>query len=303
MSVFSDDFLIDNGPAQPFFVALRKWIVRYAPFYAEAATPVAFQLIQHFMGLAPTQILANVSFVMHQEEKAAFKQALLRLTRAEPLAYILEEAVFLGLRLKVAPGVLIPRPETEEMVQKIIQRHSLSPPRTWVDVGTGSGAIALSLANHFRQASGWALDVSPQALGIAQENASRLSLAIHFRQYDLAEKPAREWPVFDLLISNPPYVCESEKKDMQLNVLDYEPAQALFVPDEEPLYFYQLLALFAQTHLAKGGFLYWEINERFGDETKDLLLRYQFEAVEIHTDFRGKPRFVSARKPGDAPQS
>ncbi|NJL14853.1 MAG: peptide chain release factor N(5)-glutamine methyltransferase [Microscillaceae bacterium] len=301
MSVSSDDFLTRQGKAQPFFVALRKWIVQHAPFYAEAATPVAFQLIQHFTGLEPTQVLANVSFEMNQEERAGFHQALRRLTRAEPLAYILEEAFFSGLRLKIAPGVLIPRPETEEMVQKIIQRHRLSPPSAWVDVGTGSGAIALSLANHFRQASGWALDISPQALDIARENAFRLSLPIHFRQYDLRNSPLPEWPVFDLLVSNPPYVCESEKIDMQANVLHYEPDLALFVPDEDPLYFYRLLALFTQTHLAKGGVLYWEINERFGDETKDLLLRHQFEAIEIHTDFRGKARFVVARKPLDKP--
>ena len=216
-----------------------------------------------------------------------------RLRRHEPLQYIVGSARFHGHRFKVTPAVLIPRPETEQLIDMIIDENSASDLRV-LDMGTGSGCIAISLARALRFAQVDALDVSRDALAVARENAAALKVKVRFFESDMLspQPPAR----YDIIVSNPPYVCWSERESMERNVLDYEPGQALFVPDNDPLLFYKAIAAYAAASLEQGGRLYLEINQRFGNEIKRLLEDHGFDEVRIIEDSYGKTRFAAAVK-------
>lgn len=214
-----------------------------------------------------------------------------RLRRHEPLQYIVGHARFHGHRFKVTPAVLIPRPETEQLVDLIIDENPVSDLRV-LDMGTGSGCIAISLARALKFARVDALDVSRDALAIARENADSLKVKVRFFENDmLSEQPPA---TYDIIVSNPPYICWSEREAMDRNVKDYEPGQALFVPDNDPLLFYKAIAPYASSSLDRGGRLYLEINQRFGAEVKHLLENNGFDEVRIIEDSFGKVRFVSA---------
>ena len=214
-----------------------------------------------------------------------------RLQRHEPLQYILGTARFHGHRFKVTPAVLIPRPETEQLVDLIIEDNPGSDLRV-LDMGTGSGCIAISLARALKFARVDALDVSRDALAVARDNAASLKVKVRFFESDiLAPQPAA---TYDIIVSNPPYITWSERELMERNVKDYEPAQALFVPDNDPLLFYKAIASYANRSLEKGGRLYLEINQRFGAEVKRLLEDCGFDEVRIIVDSFGKDRFAVA---------
>ena len=214
-----------------------------------------------------------------------------RLQRHEPLQYILGTARFHGHRFKVTPAVLIPRPETEQLVDLIIEENQGSDLRV-LDMGTGSGCIAISLARALKFARVDALDVSRDALAVARDNAASLKVKVRFFESDiLAPQPAA---TYDIIVSNPPYITWSERELMERNVKDYEPAQALFVPDNDPLLFYKAIASYAKRSLEKGGRLYLEINQRFGAEVKRLLEDCGFDEVRIIVDSFGKDRFAVA---------
>ena len=214
-----------------------------------------------------------------------------RLQRHEPLQYILGTARFHGHRFKVTPAVLIPRPETEQLVDLIIEENPGSDLRV-LDMGTGSGCIAISLARALKFARVDALDVSRDALAVARDNAASLKVKVRFFESDiLAPQPAA---TYDIIVSNPPYITWSERELMERNVKDYEPAQALFVPDNDPLLFYKAIASYAKRSLEKGGRLYLEINQRFGVEVKRLLEDCGFDEVRIIVDSFGKDRFAEA---------
>ena len=216
-----------------------------------------------------------------------------RLRRHEPLQYIVGSARFHGHRFKVTPAVLIPRPETEQLIDMIIDENSASDLRV-LDMGTGSGCIAISLARALKFAQVDALDVSRDALAVARENAAALKVKVRFFESDMLspQPPAH----YDIIVSNPPYVCWSERESMERNVLDYEPGQALFVPDNDPLLFYKAIAAYAATSLEQGGRLYLEINQRFGNEVKRLLEDHGFDEVRIIEDSYGRTRFAAAVK-------
>ena len=216
-----------------------------------------------------------------------------RLRRHEPLQYIVGSARFHGHRFKVTPAVLIPRPETEQLIDMIVDENPASDLRV-LDMGTGSGCIAISLARALKFAQVDALDVSRDALAVARENAASLKVKVRFFESDMLspQPPAR----YDIIVSNPPYVCWSERESMERNVLDYEPGQALFVPDNDPLLFYKAIAAYAAQSLERGGRLYLEINQRFGNEVKRLLEGNGFDEVRIIEDSYGKTRFVVAVK-------
>lgn len=216
-----------------------------------------------------------------------------RLRRHEPLQYIVGSARFHGHRFKVTPAVLIPRPETEQLIDMIVDENPASDLRV-LDMGTGSGCIAISLARALRFAQVDALDVSRDALAVARENAAALKVKVRFFESDMLspQPPAR----YDIIVSNPPYVCWSERESMERNVLDYEPGQALFVPDNDPLLFYKAIAAYAAASLERGGRLYLEINQRFGNEVKRLLEGNGFDEVRIIEDSYGKTRFAAAVK-------
>jgi len=215
-----------------------------------------------------------------------------RLRRHEPLQYIVGHARFHGHQFKVTPAVLIPRPETEQLVDLIVDENTGSDLRV-LDMGTGSGCIAISLARALKFAQVDALDISRDALAVARENAAALKARVRFFESDiLSPQPAAS---YDIIVSNPPYICWSEREAMDRNVKDFEPGQALFVPDNDPLLFYKAIAPYAAQSLVSGGRLYLEINQRFGNEVKRLLEDCGLDDVRIIDDSYGKPRFVAAK--------
>lgn len=221
-----------------------------------------------------------------------------RLERHEPLQYILGEAHFYGLDLHVEPGVLIPRPETEELVRVIAADNPSSDLRV-VDLGTGSGAIAIALSRYMSFPEITAIDLSPKAIEVATDNVKALKCnGIQVAQGDMT-KWNPESASLDVVVSNPPYVDESEKAGMEANVRDYEPAEALFVPDSDPLKFYRAIAPEALEGLKPGGRLYFEINPRHADELKAMLAHDGFTNVELWRDAQGAYRYIKAQKPAD----
>lgn len=221
-----------------------------------------------------------------------------RLERHEPLQYILGEAHFYGLDLHVEPGVLIPRPETEELVRVIAADNPSSDLRV-VDLGTGSGAIAIALSRYMSFPEITAIDLSPKAIEVATDNVKALKCnGIRVVQGDMT-KWNPESASLDVVVSNPPYIDESEKAGMEANVRDYEPAEALFVPDSDPLKFYRAIAPEALKGLKPGGRLYFEINPRHADELKAMLAHDGFTNVELWRDAQGAYRYIKAQKPAD----
>jgi release factor glutamine methyltransferase len=218
-----------------------------------------------------------------------------RLKRFEPIQYILGETEFFGLTLKVNPGVLIPRPETEELVKWITE--TVWPSKsTILDVGTGSGCIVLALKKQLPQTEISALDISEQAIQTATKNAELNNLKIEFIQSDILKWRKKNWPFFECIVSNPPYVRELEKKQMHSNVLKYEPENALFVSNNDPLIFYREIGHFAIKYLNPGGKLFFEINENFGIETVQLLKHIGFRNIELKKDIHGKNRMIKGVK-------
>lgn len=220
-----------------------------------------------------------------------------RIAEGEPWQYVMGRTEFCGLTIGVEQGVLIPRPETAEMVELIVRSETLPSSCRLLDIGTGSGCIALALKQAFPQAYVEAWDTSPVALHVAQKNAAQLNLDVTFQQQDVLQSASEETEYpdeFDLLVSNPPYVCRSEATDMDALVLDHEPHLALFVPDENPLLFYSAIASIGQRLLKQGGLLWFEINQRFGAEVCQLLRQNGYAEVTLHTDSYGNNRFVRA---------
>lgn len=268
------------------------------PFYSlSEADFIAYSLIEKFCKIGKIDILAGKNFHILPQQEQAIEKAIRELQNYKPLQYVLGEAFFCGNYFEVNEAVLIPRPETEELVylvSKILQIHC--PQARILDIGTGSGCIAISLALALPQTSVSALDVSAEALQIAQRNAQKMKVKINFLQKDILTWTNEENLKWDCIVSNPPYVCESEKQEMHPNVLNYEPATALFVPDRESLLFYKKITKFAQKYLCTEGFLFFEINEKFGEEIAFLLQENNFSEIEIIKDFYGKKRFAKARK-------
>jgi release factor glutamine methyltransferase len=220
------------------------------------------------------------------------KKIVKRLKDFEPLQYILGETEFYGLKLKVNPSVLIPRPETEELVDWIT-KSGLTENCSVLDIGTGSGCIALALKSQFKDAEVFGIDISEKALEIARQNAVINGLDVRFLKADILNRDHFEWENFDVIVSNPPYIMELEKAKMHANVLNFEPQNALFVSDNDPLVFYRSIAAFAKKHLKNFGLLYFEINENMGPEMFKLLIDFGFSEIEVRKDISGKNRMVS----------
>ena len=241
-----------------------------------------------------------VDIVMRDnEELPAFfegklNEIMARLMRHEPLQYILGKARFHGHNFVVTPSTLIPRPETEQLVDMIIDQNPASD-LTVLDIGTGTGCIAISLARALKFAQVTGTDISSQALAVAQQNAKALKTQVKFVAQDILHcpAPAEAW---DIIVSNPPYITEREKAAMEPNVLDYEPHSALFVPDNNPMVFYRPIAAFAQRALKNGGRLYLEINRAMAQQVIDTLHAHGLGNIQVHNDFNGNPRFVTAIK-------
>jgi release factor glutamine methyltransferase len=252
-------------------------------------------IIEHVCGLDFTRQILMQDMEMDEARQKQIARIIERLKNFEPLQYILGETEFYGLRLKLTPGVLIPRPETEELVQWISETGLPSTPEI-IDIGTGSGCIALALKKLFPAANIRAADVSEAALEVARENALINNLDVDFMHADILKWEDFKWQTNNLVVSNPPYVRESEKKLMQPNVLQYEPETALFVSDDDPLLFYRVISDFAYKHLHPGGWLFFEINEQLGGEMAMLIEKKGFNAIETRKDLFGKIRMLRCRK-------
>ncbi|MCD8318010.1 MAG: peptide chain release factor N(5)-glutamine methyltransferase [Paraprevotella sp.] len=234
---------------------------------------------------------------LSSEERNDLQNIVERLVQKEPLQYILGQADFCGRTFRVAPGVLIPRPETEELTEWILKDShvSTSPDLRIIDIGTGSGCIAITLALNLPHARVTALDISLRALDIARENARTHGCDIDFRTQDILTLRSDD-DAWDIVVSNPPYVCEHERSTMEANVLEYEPASALFVPDNDPLRFYRAIGQYAFRTLKKDGLLYVEINRAYGPETVALFRRTGFREIELRKDAYGNERMIKCRK-------
>ena len=262
------------------------------------AAAIATLVTEHLLSLGPLQRRMQAATPVPAEVLAQLPALQARLLAHEPVQYVLGTAHFAGLDLEVTPATLIPRPETEELAQLITQEQGGRAGLMVLDVGTGSGCLALALAQALRPARTVAVDVSEEALAVAARNAARYELAVEFQQVDIlhAEPTALPPASLDILVSNPPYVRASEQPLMRDNVLAWEPATALFVPDANPLLFYRRLAELATKLLRPGGTVYLETNEELGPETAALFPAPAFTQVRVLADFFGKNRFVRATK-------
>lgn len=300
----------------PKFAAMESDIFNYStlwrkltPIYtASEAQAMTRLVLEDLHGFTLTDIAMGAVDKLPTGEQERLTSIVNRLGEGEPVQYVLGKAWFRGRQFGVAPGVLIPRPETEELCQAIVDDwHPNSTrcgaePLSVLDIGTGSGCIAISLALDMADASVSAIDISDKALRIASDNATTLHANVTFRKQDIlqaatiasgAETSTGEW---DVIVSNPPYITEREKADMEPNVLDHEPSLALFVPDDDPLRFYNAIATYAAATLRRNGRLYFEINPLFADDMSSMLKRKGFADVTVVNDQFGKRRFMKCTK-------
>lgn len=255
-------------------------------------------LFEAYMGWSTAQLLLHRDDTINQSDLLKFHWAVEDLKQYRPIQHIIGYTDFCDCRIAVSPDVLIPRPETEEIVLRATELLNDSGANVqegnFLDLCTGSGCIAIALAKQFPKAKVYAVDISTKALDLAQKNAERNHVAVEFVQSDiLQETIALPCPTFDLIISNPPYIQEKERCNMERNVLEYEPSLALFVPDKDPLKFYRAIGLYALQHLTYKGLLILEINEHLGSATCQLLQSIGF-VTQLLQDFRGKDRSIIA---------
>jgi len=254
-------------------------------------------LMESYLGMNRLEFALKPGKEFSLEEKAKFESAIYRLSLHEPIQYIIGETEFFGLKFKVNKNVLIPRPETEELVQWILDdlgKSKNTPNLKILDIGTGSGCIAISLAKNLPNAEIFALDISENALKTAKENAGLNKVNVNFIKTDILNLEALT-EKFDVIVSNPPYVREMEKVEMHRNVLENEPELALYVKDTDPLIFYGIITKLAQAGLQENGNLYFEINQYLANETEEILKNTDFK-TELKKDIFGNYRMLRGRK-------
>ncbi len=267
----------------------------------DEARSLAWWIMEELTGKSRTELqfgCKDTAFSSIMQEKS--QEIISRLLHFEPIQYIFGHTLWCGLDLLVTPATLIPRPETAELVERINKPTQTLPEGKALkvlDVGTGSGCIAIALKKAHPSWSVTGIDISPEAIAIARENARRNNVEVHFEVVDIFDFNEKN-PKYDVVVSNPPYICESEKTSMRPNVLNFEPSTALFVPDSDPLKFYRRIAeLFSLPLEGKGRErgLFFEINEAFGEELKQLLDSLGYTDIQIHKDIYGKDRIIEAR--------
>ncbi|MBX2965240.1 MAG: peptide chain release factor N(5)-glutamine methyltransferase [Cyclobacteriaceae bacterium] len=261
---------------------------------AEEIQQLGFRVMEHKLGLSATDVLMEKDIPVPDEILAALDNIANRLNNHEPVQYILAEEEFLGKRFIVTPAVLIPRPETEELVH-LASSHIAGSGDTFkiLDIGTGSGCIAVSLRLLFPQAEVYASDASEDALTIAQKNANRHEARVNLFKHDILNEDILVSEL-DIIVSNPPYVAQHEKEQMQQHVLAHEPHLALFVPDNDPLIFYKAIALRGKRALKSGGKIVVEINALYGAQIVSVFESEGYSGVSISKDINGQERFVCA---------
>lgn len=273
-------------------IAYRQNVEKIASYYDEReANSLMRILFEDIFHIANT----NSERLLNEEQLALIDVYTDRLLTGEPLQYIIGQADFYGLKFKVSPAVLIPRQETEELVYLVLENHSSDTSLHVLDIGTGSGCIPITLKKYRPNWNVSAVDVSLKALAVAKENSLLNRVVVDFQQLDIlsATPIADSW---DIVISNPPYIPNTEAHMMKENVLKYEPSIALFVEDVDPLLFYREIAIFSQLALKKGGYLYFELNEYNANEVAKLINKLGFGSVELFQDISGKDRMIKAQK-------
>ena len=287
--------------------------------YGSGEARALYELImERRFGLSRTDVLLGKDTTLSAEDKAELEIIVGRVAKGEPVQYVLGSEEFCGRTFLVGPGVLIPRPETQQLVELV--KQNVAPGSSVLDVGTGSGCIAITLALGGYKVT--ALDVSDEALAIAKQNAERLGAKLEFVRGDILKEKSEKLKVknnsnlpketenesnsdyslftfhfsLDAIVSNPPYICESEASTMDANVLDHEPHLALFVPDDDPLLFYRAIADFGQEHLTNGGQIFFEVNRAYAGQVAELLLQKGYEEAQVEKDEYNNNRFVWARK-------
>jgi len=256
-----------------------------------------YLILKDKLDLQRVDFALNPNLISTEEFLHFCKETIKKLREQQPIQYILGKTNFYGLTFKVNRHVLIPRPETEELVQLIINDVQLKKSDkkiTILDIGTGSGCIAVTLAKKLKNATVWAIDISEKALQIAKENAIINNVSVTYLHKDILED-TNFLTYFDIIVSNPPYVREKEKTNIKPNVIENEPHIALFVDDDNPLLFYDKISDFAKFHLEPDGILYFEINQYLGDATKNLLKTKGFSTVELHKDIFDNDRMIKAK--------
>ncbi len=261
----------------------------------DESAALANRFFEDALDISKIQRLTSSDIELTESQIEKYKALFPRLLNGEPIQHILGFAFFFGNKFRVTPDTLVPRQETEELVELIARNYTQSSELTILDIGTGTGCIAISLALELKKAIvvGW--DISPAAVELAKLNAENLHAHAKFEVHDvLSEAPAES---FDIIVSNPPYIPNRERAQMEKNVLDFDPSLALFVPDENPLIFYERIASIASSKLNDSGSLYFEIHEDFGQEVCEMLRAKKYTQVSLYQDLNGKDRMVSATKP------
>ena len=275
----------------------RQLWQRLVPVYGEGEAQAIARLIYEVRyGLTLSDLLIGRDSSVTQDE---LEQIAIRLERQEPVQYILGQTEFCGRTFVVNKHVLIPRPETAELCQWIVLGNGLQGCKKILDIGTGSGCIAITLALDIPNSQVTAWDISADALAVARENASSKHVHVSFEQVDALHLTSdichQTSDAFDLIVSNPPYICNKERETMEANVLEHEPHTALFVPNDDPLLFYRAIAQYGQTALKEGGWLYFEINPLYAEDLRAILSKMSYYDIEIKEDQYGKQRLIRAK--------
>ncbi|QYJ69554.1 peptide chain release factor N(5)-glutamine methyltransferase [Flavobacterium litorale] len=270
------------------------FIEKLTPLYDSMEAAQFFVIaLENLKGWQRVDFAMNPDYELTPDEIEKWDEVLAQLITQKPIQYIFGNTHFYGLDLQVNENTLIPRPETEELVDWIVNENSDKKDISILDIGTGSGCIAIALAKNLPNATVHAIDVSGEALAVAKENTINNSVTVTFWQQDILTTTSLPQQ-FDIIVSNPPYVRNLEKHEIKSNVLDYEPHLALFVQDNDPLLFYKKIALLAQKYLTNNGILYFEINQYLGAETTQMLQDYNFKNIELRKDIYGNNRMVKA---------
>jgi release factor glutamine methyltransferase len=262
----------------------------------DEASNIAELLMENITKLSRSERIIKGNESLSTPQKRLLQSLISRLQQHEPIQYIIHEAWFAGMRFYVDRNVLIPRPETEELVEWVAKELKSQKSKIKIlDIGTGSGCIAIALKKKMPGIEMWACDVSDEALNVARLNADTLHATIDFVPVNFLDTNQRkQLPVVDVIVSNPPYVPKSETKKMKKNVVEYEPSTALFVPDNDPMIFYKAIAEFGMEKLSKGGSIYAEICEDYAEQAKDLFLSKGYQTIELKKDLQGKDRMIKA---------
>ncbi|WP_421943695.1 peptide chain release factor N(5)-glutamine methyltransferase [Pedobacter sp.] len=271
----------------------KEYIQSLSDLYgADEAKALFILSTSNILKLTQSEILLKQDRAVAVKESNKLLKILEDLKKGKPIQHILGETLFYRLPFNVNENVLVPRPETEELVDWIINEVKDSK-KTLLDIGTGSGCIAITLKKNLQHLDVSAIDISDKALSVAKDNATLNKVEINFIETDILTYSTNE--SYDIIVSNPPYIRELEKAEMHKNVLEHEPHQALFVSDENPLVFYEAIANFAVKNLNPNGYLFFEINEYLWAETLQILIDKQFKNIELKKDMQGKDRMIMAR--------